>query len=66
MINVKSLSIQDFTYQLPPERIAPEPLPDRDQSRLLVYRAGEMKDQHFSTCPTRCPLARYWFLMTLK
>ena len=55
MINVKSLSIQDFTYQLPPERIAPEPLPDRDQSRLLVYRAGQLTDHRFSDLPAALP-----------
>ena len=55
MINVKALSIQDFTYQLPPERIAPEPLPDRDQSRLLIYRAGELKDHRFADLPAELP-----------
>ena len=55
MINVKALSIRDFTYELPPARIAPAPLPDRDQSRLLVYRAGELKDQRFADLPAELP-----------
>jgi S-adenosylmethionine:tRNA ribosyltransferase-isomerase len=33
----KELSIQDFTYHLPEEKIAGYPLAERDGSRLLVY-----------------------------
>jgi len=32
------IDIQEYTYDLPPERIALYPLPQRDQSKLLVYR----------------------------
>lgn len=49
------LSIQDYTYTLPAERIAPKPLPDRDQSRLLVYRSGLITDQIFRNLPTELP-----------
>ena len=45
------LSIHDYTYVLPPERIAPEPLPNRDQARLLVYRDGQLTDQTFRDLP---------------
>lgn len=31
----------NFTYDLPDERIAKNPLPDRTASKLLVYRGGE-------------------------
>ena len=41
------LSIHDFTYPLPAGRIAPEPLPDRAASRLLVSRGGVITDQTF-------------------
>ena len=51
----RQLSIQDFTYQLPPERIAPEPLAHRDQSRLLVYRQGQITDQRFHALPAELP-----------
>ncbi len=34
------LQIKDFTYELPPERIAKYPLPERDLSKLLVYKNG--------------------------
>lgn len=32
------LSIKNFTYQLPEEKIARFPLTDRDQSKLLIYK----------------------------
>ncbi|GAB3235871.1 S-adenosylmethionine:tRNA ribosyltransferase-isomerase [Hymenobacter seoulensis] len=51
----RQLSIHDFTYQLPAERIAPEPLPDRDSSKLLVYRSGELTDRHFQELPGLLP-----------
>jgi S-adenosylmethionine:tRNA ribosyltransferase-isomerase len=51
----RQLSIQDFTYELPPGRIAPEPLSHRDQSRLLVYRGGQIADQRFLDLPTELP-----------
>lgn len=51
----RQLSIQDFTYELPPSRIAPEPLPHRDQSRLLVYRGGEISNQRFVDLPAELP-----------
>ncbi|MDF7813521.1 S-adenosylmethionine:tRNA ribosyltransferase-isomerase [Hymenobacter sp. YC55] len=51
----RQLSIHDYTYTLPAERIAPEPLPNRDQSRLLVYRSGDITDQSFRSLPEELP-----------
>lgn len=45
---VQDISIQDYTYILPDERIARYPLPQRDASRLLVYRAGQMTETNFA------------------
>ncbi|MFM2360016.1 MAG: hypothetical protein RLY16_2009 [Bacteroidota bacterium] len=39
----RELSIADFTYDLPDNRIAAAPLAIRDQSKLLVYRAGKIE-----------------------
>ncbi|GAA3993198.1 S-adenosylmethionine:tRNA ribosyltransferase-isomerase [Hymenobacter antarcticus] len=51
----RQLSILDFTYPLPAERIAPEPLPDRAASRLLVSRSGVISDKHFRDLPGELP-----------
>lgn len=51
----RQLSIHDFTYQLPPERIAPEPLPNRDQSKLLLYQQGSIADRQFQELPALLP-----------
>jgi S-adenosylmethionine:tRNA ribosyltransferase-isomerase len=36
----------DFHFELPPELIAQQPMPQRDQSRLLVVQRGENRIQH--------------------
>ncbi|TMI66303.1 MAG: S-adenosylmethionine:tRNA ribosyltransferase-isomerase [Bacteroidetes bacterium] len=36
----KNLSIKDFTYHLPEDKIAFHPLAERDSSKLLVYKNG--------------------------
>lgn len=43
----------DFRYQLPPELIAQEPLPQRSASRLLVLdgRDGSLEDHRFAELP---------------
>lgn len=51
----RQLSIHDFTYPLPAERIAPEPLPDRAASRLLVSRHGQLTDKSFRDLPGELP-----------
>lgn len=38
----QQLSIKDFTYELPDDRIAKYPLAERDLSRLLVYKNDEI------------------------
>lgn len=53
--NPRQLSIQDFAYPLPPERIAPEPLPDRAASKLLVSRQGQLSNHHFRDLPGELP-----------
>ncbi len=41
------LFIKDFTYDLPEERIAQYPLAERDASKLLVYRQGQIENSHY-------------------
>ena len=40
----RTLSIAEFSYILPDEKIALHPLPVRDQSRLLIYKNGEIRE----------------------
>ena len=41
------LSISDYNYPLPEERIAKYPLPERDHSKLLIYKDGEVREDYF-------------------
>lgn len=45
----RRLSILSFHYDLPEERIAKKPTAVRDQSKLLVYRKGEILDTFFGS-----------------
>lgn len=49
------LRIEDFTYDLPDDRIAKHPLEHRDTSKLLVYKKGVIEDQAFSQLPQEIP-----------
>ncbi|MBX2916527.1 MAG: S-adenosylmethionine:tRNA ribosyltransferase-isomerase [Cyclobacteriaceae bacterium] len=51
----KIISIQDYTYELPDDRIARFPLPQRDQSKLLVYREGSIKHDQFTNLVAHVP-----------
>src|SRR4051812_11576960 len=42
-----SIAITDFTYDLPQEKIAEHPLPNRDGSKLLIYKNGEISESVF-------------------
>ena len=48
------MDIAEFDYDLPPELIAQEPLPERDASRLLVLdrRSGETSHHAFRELPS--------------
>ena len=41
------LSISDYNYPLPDERIAKYPLPERDHSKLLIYKDGVVSEDRF-------------------
>ncbi len=44
MTDPKNISIHDYTYSLPEERIAKYPLAERDASKLLIYKEGEITE----------------------
>ena len=51
----KHIRISEFNYPLPDERIAKFPLPVRDQSKLLLYRHGEITEDIFTSLPDYLP-----------
>jgi len=52
---IPQINIEDFTYDLPDERIAKYPLPKRDSSKLLIYKNGKCKDRVFRNITTSLP-----------
>lgn len=51
----KDISINDFTYLLPEEKIAAFPLAERDASKLLVYKEGEILQDTYSNIAAHIP-----------
>lgn len=49
LIDPRTIQINDYNYDLPDEKIAKYPLERRDQSKLLVYKDNEIKDENFSS-----------------
>lgn len=45
------LSVEEYDYQLSEERIAKFPLPERDKSKLLLYKQGHISEDTFSNLP---------------
>ena len=52
MEDTKHIKISEFNYPLPDERIAKFPLSNRDESKLLVYRHGEVSEDRFTSLPS--------------
>ena len=44
---MEEILIEEYNYPLPDERIAKYPLAERDQSKLLVYRDGNVSEDKF-------------------
>ena len=51
----KHIQISEYNYELPDERIAKFPLTRRDQSKLLVYRQGEITENTFANLADELP-----------
>ena len=54
-LNPKNIHIADYNYDLPDERIAKFPLAERDSSKLLIYKHGEVSEDIFSSLPKYLP-----------
>lgn len=46
-MNPQKISILDYTYHLPNEKIAFHPLSQRDESRLLIYTHDTLQEDHY-------------------
>lgn len=60
------ISIQDYTYTLPEERIADVPLEHRDASKLLVYNHGKIEHRKFTSLPGYLPANTLLFFNNTK
>lgn len=50
-----SLSISEYSYELPTERIATYPLEERDSSKLLVFKEGKIQEDRYTGLPNYLP-----------
>jgi S-adenosylmethionine:tRNA ribosyltransferase-isomerase len=51
----KNISIKDFTYGLPDEKIALHPLEERDASKLLIYKKGIIQEGTYKNIHQHLP-----------
>lgn len=54
-MNPSKISIQDYSYHLPEEKIALHPLAQRDASKLLVYKKGIIEENVFANITSLLP-----------
>jgi S-adenosylmethionine:tRNA ribosyltransferase-isomerase len=52
----ENLSMSDFQYDLPEEKIARYPLPNRDASKLLVWQQGKTRETQYANLPEYLPV----------
>ena len=54
-MNPKNIFITDYIYSLPEEKIAAFPLPDRDASKLLVYKNNAISEDTYQNIAAYLP-----------
>ena len=52
---IRNISISNYNYELPDERIAKHPLAEREQCKLLHYDGKMVHDRHFYDVPAMLP-----------
>ena len=55
MTDPKNISILDYIYDLPVERIALHPLAERDASKLLIYQNGKIQQDIYKNIDAHLP-----------
>ncbi len=66
MTDPKKISIKDYTYDLPENRIANYPLEERDDSRLLIYNKENFTEDKFRNIAEHIPASSHFFLNDTK
>lgn len=51
----KAISISDYTYDLPADKIALHPVHPRDRSKLLIYNKKQISEDIYSRLPNHLP-----------
>jgi S-adenosylmethionine:tRNA ribosyltransferase-isomerase len=59
MSHPRDIKIADYTYSLPDERIAKYPLPDRDTSKLLLYKNGSINEDIYRNIADHIPTGSF-------
>ena len=54
-VMIPEIRIEDYNYTLPDERIAKYPLPQRDSSKLLIYKNENVSESSFSLISEQLP-----------
>lgn len=65
-MDTKHIQIKDYNYNLPDERIAKFPLAKRDNSKLLLYRHGEVTEDVFHNIAEYLPKGALMVLNNTK
>ncbi|MCC5946050.1 MAG: S-adenosylmethionine:tRNA ribosyltransferase-isomerase [Bernardetiaceae bacterium] len=63
---IPEIRLQDYTYTLPPERIAQRPLEQRSASKLLCYRSGAIHHHQFHEITSLLPVGATFFFNNTK
>ncbi len=50
-MNIRNIKTEDYSYKLPGKKIAKYPLPNRDNSKLLVFNKGNINHRKFYELP---------------
>ena len=62
----QNIRIQDYCYNLPPDRIAKYPLENRDSSKLLIYKHREISESVYSSLDHYIPNGSVLFFNNTK
>ncbi|HRI79090.1 MAG TPA: S-adenosylmethionine:tRNA ribosyltransferase-isomerase [Cyclobacteriaceae bacterium] len=60
------IRLQDYSYELPDEKIARYPASKREQAKLMIYNKGVISHSHFSQLPDYLPHNGFLFFNDTK